>query len=99
MKPRLDPARADQVVTYAKEHGNAAALKKFGIHRSTLFAYKKRSSSDGFKAPEPPSVRLSDPEPQTEIDQLIEDLEKRKTRIEQQLQAAIQTRDLMRRKR
>ena len=94
-----------QVVAYAAKHGTAAATEKFGIHRSTVFAYMKRVKEAGMEngratpAATPDSPAEPEVEQSSEIDELIQSLERRKAAVDKQLQAAIETRDLIRRAR
>ncbi|MBV9507193.1 MAG: hypothetical protein JO323_19535 [Acidobacteriia bacterium] len=90
-------------MAYAAKHGTAAATEKFGIHRSTVFAYIKRVKEAGTEngratpAATPDIPAVSEGEQSSEIDELIQTLERRKATIDKQLQAAIETRDLIRR--
>src|SRR5262249_16591937 len=110
MAQPVDPERRRQVVAYAEVHGNAAAIKKFGIHRSTLFAYKHQEAEINGNATRPTAkihvdARLGTvegpaPEPQamplSDLDELIQWLEEEHRIVGKKLEDAKSIRELIR---
>jgi len=110
MAQPVDPERRRQVVAYAEVHGNAAAIKKFGIHRSTLFAYKHREAEINGNATRPKAkthasallgkmqVPAAEPQamPLSDLDELIQWLEEEHRIVGKKLEDAKSIRELIR---
>ena len=110
MAQPVDPERRRQVVAYAEVHGNAAAIKKFGIHRSTLFAYKHQEAEINGNATRPTAkihinarlgtVEVPAAEPQamplSDLDELIQWLEEEHRIVGKKLEDAKSIRELIR---